>query len=430
MTQSLAASPDNRLLSRANSALTAGFASFPRAFASVASTSPPGRKRPSPGETFLANLAPTNITWGASTILGPTSEPAGTAAGTARNSYSDDDNVRNDDSLPLVCYGISTDMEDQTIFDDDGWLGVPFLEPSRHATYASYRHAYAEMLQMWNQPLARLEILKFNVLKEDAPDPRAATSFASSGAASYHDSYHSAENLSHSPSHHGANSPIVLGKKELLQSLITSDRGIDVTGICRIHEIHLDPVRQTHASATFGGAVGTCDRCKRTQMQLLCVFCNEPIDALYPPCLSCGCASHEACMAEWHAAGETECPAGDECNCVEEASNGEVESWAVMIGAISQGKIRKPSDVTDEARHVADKDKRGSIDKYDWEKIAMPHHSDGQYKAQDHHQPVQNPMSAARISLGNKLRKSAGAWGSTTSLRKKSGSGSGSGIRR
>ncbi|KAI2620526.1 hypothetical protein GGR54DRAFT_103472 [Hypoxylon sp. NC1633] len=451
-TQSLAASPDNRLLTRANSALSAGLASFPRPFASVASTSPPGRKRPSPGETFLSNLAlaPTNITWGGSTILGPTSEPSGTA----RNSYSDDE-LRNDDNLPLICYGISTELEDQTIFDDDGWLGVPFLEPSRYAIHAGYRHAYAELLQMWNQPLSRLEILKFNVLKDDSSDPH-ATSFASSAAASHRESFHSTENLSHgSHSHHGANSPIVLGKKELLQSLIASDRGIDVTGICRVHETHLDPVRSTHSSATVGGAVGTCDRCRQKrkhvptqpmQSQLICVFCNEPIDRLYPPCLSCGCASHDACIMEWHAAGETECPAGDECNCIAEASNGQVETWAVMMGALRQGKIRKPSDVDADADVTGGKavDKRGSVDKLEWETVASGAQiplSDAQGKPFDlplplpnpmpQYQPqnltAQNPVSAARISLGNKLRKSAGNWGSSTSLRKKSGAGAGAG---
>ncbi|KAL7621411.1 hypothetical protein AAE478_008733 [Parahypoxylon ruwenzoriense] len=425
-TQSLAASPDNRLLSRANTALSAGLASFPRAFASVASTSPPGRKRPSPGETLLSNLAPSNITWGASTILGPTPEPAGTA----RTSYSDDE-VRHDEAFPLVCYDISTEMEDQTIFDDDGWLGVPFLEPSRHAIYASYRHAYAEMLQMWNQPLSRLEILKFNVFKED-PSTLHPTRFAGPGAVSFHDSYHSTENMSHtSHSHHGINSPIMLGKKEMLQSLITSDRGIDVTGLCRVHETHLDPVWSAHAGATFGGAVGTCDRCKRTQTQLLCVFCNEPIDALYPPCLSCGCASHDACIAEWHAAGETECPAGDECHCVEEASNGQVETWAAMMGALRQGKIRKPSVEYDEAQA---REKRNSIDKHDWEKIASGSQlplADGQGKpfGDQLMSHFQNPMSAARISLGNKLRKSAGNWGSTASLRKPT-SGPGPSSRR
>ncbi|KAI2605468.1 uncharacterized protein GGS25DRAFT_505206 [Hypoxylon fragiforme] len=422
-TQSLATSPDNRLLTRANTALSAGLASFPRAFASVASTSPPSRKRPSPGDTFLSNLAPTNITWGGSTILGPTSEPSGTA----RNSYSDDD-MRNDDALPLVCYGISTVMEDQSPFDDDGWLGTPFLEPSRYPIYASYRHAYAEMLQMWRQPLARLEILKFNVLKD--PSDLHTTSFASSRATSYHDFYHNNEEINNtSISHNDAGSPIVLGKRELLQSLITSDRGIDVTGICRVHETHLDPIRSTYASATCGGAVGTCDRCKRTQTQLLCVFCSEPMDALYPPCLSCGCASHDTCIAEWHAAGETECPAGDECDCAEEASTGQIETWAAILGALRQGKIRKPSDVGLEASQLAADKRGGSIDKHDWEKIASGAFiplADGQGKPLDPYQ-FQTPMSAARISLGNKLRKSAGNWGSTSSLRKKSGSGSGSG---
>ncbi|KAI0013795.1 hypothetical protein F4779DRAFT_293678 [Xylariaceae sp. FL0662B] len=412
--QSLATSPENRILSRTNTALTS-LASFPRAFASNTSSSPPGRKRPSPGETILSNLAPANITWGGSTILGSTSEPPPTA----RNSYSDDE-PRNEDSLPLICYGISTEIEDQTIFDDDGWLAVPFLEPSRSAVYASYRHAYAEMLQMWGQPLARLEILKFNVLKEEPHDVH-SPSFAGSGAPSFHASYHSTEHPNHaSLSRQGTNSPIVLGKKELLQSLVASGRGIDVVGICRVHETHLDPVRSTYPSATFGGAVGTCDRCRRTQTQLLCVFCNEPIDALYPPCLSCGCASHDACIAEWHAAGELECPAGDECDCIEEASSGQVETWAAMIGALRQGKIRKASEDIDKERAPS---KRGSVDKYDWENIAsgahLPH-ADAQGKPLDQSQSL-NPMSAARISLGNRLRKSAGNWGSTASLRKKSG---------
>ncbi|KAI5861078.1 hypothetical protein GGS23DRAFT_578695 [Durotheca rogersii] len=420
-TQSLATSPDNRLLSRANIALTAGLASFPRAFASVASTSPPARKRPSPGETFLSNLTPSNITWGGSTILGPTPEQAGTA----RTSYSDDE-AQNDDAFPLVCHGISTEMADQSIFDDDGWLGVPFLEPSRHAVYAGYRHAYAEMLQMWGQPLARLEIMKFNVLKEEPSDPH-PTHFASPGDTNFHEQYHGAENLSHTPhAHHGVNSQMMLGKKEILQSLIASDRGIDIMGICRVHETHLDPVWSTHASTALGGAVGTCDRCKRTQTQLLCVFCREPIDALYPPCLSCGCASHEACVAEWHAAGETVCPAGDECDCVEEASNGQVETWAAMMGALRQGKIRKPS--LEDEDEAYGRDESDAVETHDWETIAggsrLPL-ADGQGKSSGTSQSqFQNPVSAARVSLGNKLRKSAGNWGSTTSLRRKpSGAG-------
>ncbi|KAH9884199.1 hypothetical protein F4778DRAFT_774781 [Xylariomycetidae sp. FL2044] len=418
-TQSLSTSPENRLLRRANTALTSSLASFPRALASVASTSPPGRKRASPGETLqvLSNLAPTNITWGGSSILGPTSEPSATA----RTSYSDDE-VRKEEALPLVCYGISTKIEDQSIFDEDGWLAVPFLEPSHAETYANYRYAYAEMLQMWGQPLARLEILKFNVLKDGSSEP-SPTTYGHAVPDGRHNSYHNIDTLGHtSQSHHSNGSPIVLGRKEQLQSLVASDRGIDVIGICRTHETHLTPDRSTRAGAAVGGAVGTCDRCKRTQKQLTCVFCLGPIDALYIPCLSCGCAIHEACLTQWHAAGETECPAGDECNCVEDASSGQVETWAALIGAMRQGKGRRVSEERDD-KHVHEK--RGSFDKNDWETVSSESTipvSDGQGKPLEY----LAPMSAARISLGNRLRKSAGGWGSNASLRKKSGSGSSS----
>jgi len=435
-TQSLSTSPSNRLLHRANTALSSGLASIQRPFASATSTSPPSRKRVSPGETFLNNLTPSNITWGGSTTMGPVSEPSVTA----RNSISDDE-YRRDENSSLVCYGISTQMEDQTIFDDDGWLAVPFLEPSRNATYTSYRYAYAEMLQMWELPLARLEVMKFNVLK-DNPSTAHSTLFGSAGTEGFYSSYHSTENMSHTMHmHHNAHYPIAVGKKEQLQALIASSRGIDIRGICRVHEIHLDPIRSSENHATVGGGVGTCERCKRTQKQMLCIYCHEPIDALYPPCLGCGCTIHDACLAEWHAAGETECPAGDECDCLREASNGQIETIAAMMGALRQGKVRKPSEdmitinINKPHDYRDNSNKRVSLDSRDrneWEtvasKAALPL-TDGQGKPLEYdQQQQQQPLSAARISLGNRLRKSAGNWGSSPSLRKKSGTGTGTGI--
>ncbi|KAK7754627.1 hypothetical protein SLS62_003411 [Diatrype stigma] len=457
-TQSLSTSPNNRLLHRASTALSSasGFAaSFPRPFSHTASTSPPGRKKPSPGENFLHNLAPSAITWGGSTILGPTSEPTATA----RNSLSDDE-ARREPHLPIASYGITAEVEDQSIFDDDGWLATPLLEPSRDAIYASYRYAYAEMLQMWGQPLARLEIMKFNVLKQD---PAGSTvdpyGIWSAKGDRYHDSYSSPDSArSHtSQSYHGGRPPqIVLGKKEQLQAVIHSGRGIDVTGICRIHETHLEPMQSTHPSAKVGGAVGTCERCKRTQTQLLCVYCREPVDALYTPCLTCGCATHDACLAEWYAAGESECPAGDECRCVDSASEGQIETFAVMMGALRQGKIRKPSldggygggiyGGEDAIRkkletlqmrpttagpghgyggqrsrnsYYNNHNHNRNYSHNDWEKVAggadLPS-TDGYGKPLERSQS-QMPLSAAKFSLGSRLKKSAGQWGSTNSLR-------------
>ncbi|KAI1178945.1 WD repeat-containing protein [Nemania sp. FL0916] len=412
-TRSLSTSPNNRLLRRANTALTSSLASIQKPFTSAASESPQGRKRISPGDTFLSN-----ITWGSSTMIGPTSEPSMTA----RNSLSDDE-YRRDETPYLLCYGISTEMEDQSIFDDDGWLSVPFLEPSRNAIYAGYRYTYAEMLQMWEQPLARLEVMKFNVLK-DHPSTAHSTLFGSAGTEGFYSSYRSTENLSSVPHTHPMHAPIAVGKKEQLQALIVSGRGIDIRGICRVHETHLDPIRSNEDHAMVGGGVGTCERCKRTQTQLLCVFCREPIDALYPPCLACGCTIHDACLSEWHDADETECPAGDECDCVREANHGQIETFAAMMGALRQGKVRKPSNESYETNASG---KRRSVDRNDWEPVAsgasLPL-ADGQGKPLPHdYGRSQQPLSAARISLGNRLRKSAGAWSSSPSLRKKPGGG-------
>ncbi|ORY67643.1 WD repeat-containing protein [Pseudomassariella vexata] len=415
-TQSLSTSPEPRPFRRANTTLTAGFAAnFPRPFVSTASSSPPSRKRPSPGENFLANLNPSNITWGGSTVLGPTSEPATTA----RNSYSDDELLKNE-SLSLTCYDISVEVEDQGIFDDDGWLTTPLLDSSRNLAYSNYRYAYADMLQMWKQPLARLEILKFNMLKAELTAQQPEPYFCSLSDDGFDASYPSNDNHSHTTlTHHGANSPMPLGKKEELQSLMASERGLDVTGICHVHETHLDPIRSSHAITKLGGAVGNCDRCKRMQMQLLCVYCCEPIDAQYVTCLGCGCTFHDACLAEWHGMGETECPGGDECNCVEQAYNGTVETWAAMMGALRQGRIRGPPiDQEDkDGSHV----NSGSVDKNDWETITTESPipaADGQGRPLDF--DSQPPLSAAKLSLGNRLRKSAGHWSSSASLRKKS----------
>lgn len=263
-----------------------------------------------------------NITWGGSTYFGAPSETPGTAG----TSVSDDD-FRRDDLVSMVPVSVSVTVEDETVFDDDGWLATPLLDARRHPDYARYRYAYAEMLQMWRLPLTRLEIMKFNVLKE--------TNLEQLRRTSAENSYPETPIYNTSQSGTGGASPTIMlgGRREQLQALQASGRGLDVRGICRTHELQLHPP-QYPPSPTVGGAVGVCERCRRTQTQLTCVFCREPIDALYPACLCCGCVFHEACIAEWHAMGETECPAGDDCECVDHADSGFVETWAAMKAAL------------------------------------------------------------------------------------------------
>ncbi|OAA72103.1 WD repeat protein [Cordyceps fumosorosea ARSEF 2679] len=317
----LSKSPSSRPIQQKGST---GFAStlaanLPRSFTGTAtSTSPPlqGKKKPSPAEMILNSIAPRTV----SSSGGGTAGVVGSGGG--RTSMSDDDALK-EDLTTLVPTNIAVILEDQSIFDEDGWMSYPLLDPRLSDLYTNYRYAYAELLQMWEQPLARLEVMKFNILKEDAsPNGLGDSPFSASGSGIL-------------PS---KSSPLVIGKQDNLQALLASGRGLDIIGLCRVHETQLEPLQYTSSDPRVGGAVGTCDRCQQRQNKLLCVYCTEPVDALFPTCLACGCASHEDCLGEWHAAGETQCPAGDECNCVEEAANGQVESWAALQAAMLKGR--------------------------------------------------------------------------------------------
>lgn len=332
-TQSLSTSPNDRSLRRSQPPPASNLTPVSsRGFTSVASSSPPGRKRPSPAERIMENISHIqgNITWGGATYFGAPSE----LTETARTSVSDDE-FRRDELVSMIPMSVTVTVEDETAFDDDGWLATPLLDPRRNPDYASYRYAYAELLQMWGLPLTRLETMKFNVLNNVSSEQVRRTSAESS--------YYESPNHDNSQPTTGATSPTIMlgGRREQLQALQASGRGLDVTGICRVHETQLQPLQYTQ-SPSLGGAVGVCERCRRTQTQLTCVLCREPIDALYPACLGCGCVFHQGCIAEWHAMGETECPAGDDCECVDEADRGHVETWVAMRAAM--GLERKVSE--------------------------------------------------------------------------------------
>lgn len=360
-TQSLSTSPDNpRSFRRANSGLASSFAaSFGRPFSMTSSSSPPNpppsRKRPSPVENMLSSLAPSAITWGNTTVLGSVKEQISTA----RSSYSDDD-VAKDDWKPTICTGISLVMENQNAFDDEGCMSTSLLDPSHASLYASYRRTYAELLYLWGHPLARLEILKFNGLKDyfaelEIPEKVLAASIVSSE--------------SHATNHElSTPSQIILGKKDQPPKPPRPDQGLDVTGYCLKHESRLEPL----ASDAWGGAVGRCERCKTIQRQLRCTICMEPISAVFTPCLSCGCATHQHCLLGYHSSGSTECPGGCDCDCGHNASVGVVETWEVMMGAIERMRILDQKNGAKSGKAKERLDEWDGAEKADWENINFP----------------------------------------------------------
>ncbi|KAL2023538.1 hypothetical protein VTK56DRAFT_2146 [Thermocarpiscus australiensis] len=355
-TQSLSTSPNSRIFHRSNSAVAAAFAaSLPRALAGIVSGSPPDppRKRPSPVENILSNLAPNAFAWAGSAISGAAPEtPA-----TSRTSLSDDEYWK-DDLVSMVPVAVSCVPENQGLFDDDGWMSASLIDRNRHQLYSNYRYAYAEMLQMWGQPLSRLEIMKFNVLKEDNFTTSLGGGGGSTAGSNYGDPVPPPNNTTpfYPPGATSSPTSPFSDRRALLETLRTSARGgLDVSGFCRIHRTPLEPAEYLNlrhpAAAAAAAAVhmpvnGVCHRCThvgsdggddlfpRTDMR--CVYCWNAIVGLYAPCLACGCVWHEACLGEWLAhGGGGECASGHACNCAEEASSLHADSWASSSPAAS-----------------------------------------------------------------------------------------------
>ncbi len=205
---------------------------------------------------------------------------------------------------------------------------------------------------MWGLQLPRLEILKFDSLPEYYNSGKVSSTAQKTFTTS-------AVSMNEKGTVHDMPppSPIHLGRKEHGMQ----DRGLDITGYCLKHESRLEPL-SADTSPPVGGAVGRCERCKMVKSQLRCVICTEPVDAIYIPCLSCGCVSHTFCLESYHAAGETLCPGGCDCNCTQKAEQGVVESWEVMIGAIE--RMRKAHHHHTKRRDIEEMD---GGDKSDWD---------------------------------------------------------------
>ncbi|KAI9760946.1 MAG: hypothetical protein M4579_001322 [Chaenotheca gracillima] len=260
--------PSRRSFPGLTGGLTTGLA---RQLSSGASSPPGGvlMKRQSLDESASGPFPTAGVTWGQNTIFGV----PGVASSDAAYSDTDDD----DEEFPVMKdTSLTVTTKSQHKFDNEGPATVELLDPRASVRFQGYLENYATLLSIWELELRRLELLKSP--RTAAPDfekPR-----------------------------------VKLGERRSMEPALPTANGLHVVGKlegCADHQ-------RRRSNGSVGG-VGKCKRCAKTQSKVKCNLCNEAVQGVNAPCLSCGHVLHLCCYKRWFAQPERLCPAGCGCAC-------------------------------------------------------------------------------------------------------------------
>lgn len=299
--QSLSVSPEQRHLRRSNSSVTSTFTgslSRPFSLAPSASSSPPAtftRKGRIPAQSFVGGPPAGAVTWGVTSIFG-----SSTKQESSPPAYSASESETEMDVTTPGAAAVKITLKNQNLFDMEGYASVPLLTPNHEWHYRAYRNAYAQMLDVWNLPLKRCELLKLNGL----PSSAASSSFFSSSLR--------ANNTQ-------TKTLVSLGKRDAdAPTTIDTWRGLEVRGTC------LTCGTPFPYSRDSGSTSARCATCATEQLRHApCSACGEVVRTLYMPCFGCGHVAHSSCLRDWLATLEGkgndgwECLAGCGCWCSE-----------------------------------------------------------------------------------------------------------------
>lgn len=295
-TQSLSTSPEQyRLAHRSTSNLASAFASVsfsrPFSFAASASSPPPApysKKRPSPVGSYAAGTAPLGVTWGGSSVFGRSSAITEDPKPVSVLSNSEDEK----DILGIKEPSIGIRLKNQDLFDLEGYASVPLLNPDDEWKYQAYRNAYANMLIVWEMPMASCEVLKYNQLSKSPPN--------------------STPDLDEDPDA----SMITLGKasKKAVEAPDEERLGVRWMRTCTT----CGNVAQHKQAGSHDSS--KCNVCKQKQGIMSCVLCTEIVIGLSSPCLACGHVVHSACRSQILVSdldSRGECISGCGCVCAD-----------------------------------------------------------------------------------------------------------------
>lgn len=263
--QSLSTSPEQlRHAHRSNSNLATAFTSLSRpfTFTASASSSPPNaysRKRVSPVGSY-AVVSTLSAPSGVSSALGRTF--SGTEE--SKSVYAIQ-GLEASDIIPTAQKpSIKINLKNQGSFHNEGYTRAPLLHPDDEGHYRAYREAYAHLLSIWEMPIEKVEMLKYN-------SPTAGCRKSSTKALDDQ-----------------APPLISIGRMNTSSMTSFSDKVI------------LDIKRKCTVCRGSGNGDSSmqqykCGSCASREMALCCVFCAERIRGHASPCLACGHAVHSRC---------------------------------------------------------------------------------------------------------------------------------------
>lgn len=259
-------------------------ASFARPFAFLASTSPTSLHKEQP---VLSTSAPTAsaITWGRDVVLNE-NEVSQSNSFRAADIFEDDDDDPEEDVSTTELFTVAVSLKNQNMVDDEGCVSIPLLHNIDARKLRAYRGAYGHLLNIWNLPIARCEVLKFN------------------GLSNYSDSAY----------RDPLQSPVELGwdSHQAKPEASTDWPGLGYTPCCvtcgdSLARSSLEPFSKEQ-----------CGSCRSTRVHVPCSVCNEAVRGLYKTCANCGHIAHFACLEQWLAENgnvDVECEAGCGCFC-------------------------------------------------------------------------------------------------------------------
>lgn len=282
---SLSTSPEQlRHNHRSSSNLSALAASFTRSlpFSVSAASSPPKmypKKRLSPAASYLGTSA-SSMPWSSSDFFSKSSTITEDPRSTFSLSISDtEEDIAPPPKKPV--FGVK--LKNQNQFHNEGYANVSLMDPSQEWRFRAYREAYAHLLSIWNLPVARSKVLKYNTSLTASTPTQKPISLLS------------------------------IGKADLANT--TSDTA-DLTVGFRSHCRSCSSVLPTKLAGRR-----RCSNCNVTQRSSICLLCNNYIRGLSSPCLSCGHLLHTSCrkMLILQSPDFTamECPSGCGCICAD-----------------------------------------------------------------------------------------------------------------